>query len=344
MSTSPGMPAPRRPTSADVARRAGVDRAVVSRVLNGDPKLRIRDSTRARVFAAVAELGFQPNAAARSLRMSQASTIGFVVPDFANPIYATIVRGAEAAAEAIGQDLLIGNAPAGGGSDRSFDLLRQGRVDGLLIAAELTDADLPADVDGLSWLLVNRTTPAARRWVLLDEQRAMELAVEHLVGLGHRHIGHLAGPVDADTARRRRAGYESALARRGLPPGPIIHAEYTIEGGIRAMRDLLAVADRPTAIVVATIASAAGALVQARTAGVRIPDELSIIAVHDLALAQCFAPPLTTVRMPLEELGRRAVQLVTATAPGQVIEETVTGTIEVVVRESTCPPARSRFH
>lgn len=334
------MPAPRRPTSADVARRAGVDRAIVSRVLNEDPTLRIRDSTRARVHAAVAELGFRPNAAARSLRTSQAAAIGFVVPDFANPIYATIVRGAEAAAGAMGQSLLIGSFPATGeGGDRCFDLLRQGRVDGLLIAADLTEADLPADIDGLPWLLVNRATPAARRWVLLDEQRAMDLAVEHLVSLGHRSIGHLAGPVDADTARRRRAGYEAALARRGLPPGPVVHAEYTIEGGARAMRDLLAVADRPTAIVVATIASAAGALVHARAAGVRVPDELSVIAVHDLALAQCFAPPLTTVRMPLEELGRRAVQLVTTTAPGQVVEETVTGTIEVVVRESTCPPA-----
>jgi LacI family transcriptional regulator len=315
----------------------------VSRVLNGDPNLRIRESTRARVFAAVAELGFRPNAAARSLRTSRAAAIGFVVPDFANPIYATIVRGAEAAAEETGQSLLIGSAPPeGGGGDRSFDLLRQGRVDGLLIAAELTDADLPADRDNLPWLLVNRTTPSARRWVLLDEQRAMELAVEHLVGLGHRHIGHLGGPVQADTAQRRRVGYEAALVRHGLPSGPIVHGEYTIEGGVGAMRELLSLAEQPTAIVVATIASAAGALIEARAAGVRVPEELSVIAVHDLALAQCFAPSLTTVRMPLEELGRRAVQLVTTAAPGEVVEETVSGTIEVVVRESTGAPPRSR--
>lgn len=339
MSDASRMASPRRPTAADVARRANVDRAVVSRVLNEDPTLRIRDSTRARVLAAVAELGFRPNVAARSLRTSQAAMLGFVIPDLANPIYATVVRGVEAAADAMGQGLLISRTPTTKeGIDRLFDLLRQGRVDGLLIAAELTDEDLPADIDTLSWLLVNRTTVTARRWVLLDEQRAMDLAVEHLVELGHRQIGHVAGPLNSDTARRRRAGYQAALARHGLAPGPIIPAEYTIEGGAQAMRDILALGDRPTAIIGATVASTAGVLVQARTAGIRVPDELSVIGIHDLALAGCFAPPLTTVQMPLEQLGRRAAQLVT-TAPGQAVEETVTDGMHVVVRESTCPPA-----
>lgn len=343
MTPSPSSPSgPRRPTSTDVARRAGVDRAVVSRVLNGDPTLRIRDSTRERVFAAVAELGFTPNAVARSLRTSRASTIGFVVPDFANPIYAMIVNGAETAAQAAGQGLLIGRAPVTGASiEPAFDLLRQGRVDGLLIAADLSSACLADDVDTLPWLLVNRTTPTPRCWVLLDEQRAMDLAIGHLADLGHREIGHLAGPAESDTARRRRAAFEEALTRQGLAPGPVVHAGYSVEAGMAGMPGLLSGPDRPTAVVAATIASAAGALVYAGSCGVHVPEELSVISIHDLPLAQCFAPPLTTVRMPLEELGRRAVELVTGTPPGQIVQETVSGTIEIVVRESTCPPARN---
>jgi LacI family transcriptional regulator len=316
----PDMRKPARPakvTLNDVARLAGVDRSVVSRVINDDPNLSVRPETRTRVQEIIEKLGYRPNAAARSLRTARAYMYGLFIPDFANPVYAEIIKGAEHAAGQLGYGLMT--ASSNGvriGLRHYLDLLGQGRVDGLLFAGEESGHELEQlRASKVPWVLVNRRAEGSHRYVILDDERGSQLAVDHLVSLGHRRIAHLAGPEGADTARRRRAGYSSAMAAAGLnvDPGHIAHADYTPAGGAAAMHE-----------------------VHAR--GLSVPQDVSVIAVHDMALASHLVPSLTTVRMPLEELGRRALELLAQRGPEETITEVVTDPAEVVVRESTGPP------
>lgn len=334
----------RKVTLLDVARRASVDRSVVSRVLSGDPRLNVRDETRARVLAAVAELGYQPNAMARSLRTQRAEAFGLVIPDYANPVYAAIIRGAEAAAADHGCLLLTGSLTSGGfAAGQYVDLLGHGRVDGLLLGGAEAVAPPVEQLErlGLPWLQINRRSPESRRYVILDDARAAAMAVGHLAELGHRRIAHLAGPRDADTAQRRRAGYLQAMARCGLTVADelVVEGTYVPDGGAAAMRRLLELEPRPTAVFVANAAAAIGALAAARQHGVAVPRDVSVVAVHDLPFAEYLEPPLTTIHMGVEELGRRAIALLVEAPADAPITETVTGGMRLVERRSTAPPA-----
>jgi LacI family transcriptional regulator len=334
-------PRRRRSTIADVATLAGVDRAVVSRLLNADPHLSIRESTRSRVIAAIRELDYQPNAAARSLRTARTQTIALLVPDYANPAYGEIIKGAEVAAAAAGSSLMTASMETADDSFRRYlERLGHGRVDGLLIAAGGVHGAREEELErlGVPWLCVNRTGPGRRRYVVLDDERAAELAVEHLVSLGHRKIALIAGPVDSDSAARRQIGYETAIAAAGLVPGPIVHGNYTPRGGAEAMSRILREAARPTAVLAANVASAVGVLYTARQEGVRIPHDLSVIAVHDLTVGAYLDPPLTSIRMALDGLGDRAVRLLLDHPADAEIREVVREPIELIVRGSTAPP------
>ncbi len=331
-------------TIADVAALAGVDRSVVSRLLNGDPRLSIRDTTRQRVLDAIERLGYRPNAAARSLRTARTRTLGLFVPDFANPAYGELIKGAEAAAAAVGCVLVAGSVHgAGVGFDRYVDLLGHGRVDGLLLGAGgLRGEEEELASLGLPWLCVNRMGPGQRRYVILDDERAAALAVEHLLQLGHTRLAHIAGPDDNDSARRRRQGYRAAVqaAGSGVVSSTIVAGEYTSDGGADGMARLMESAERPTAVLVANVASAIGALHTAHRLGVHIPRDVSVIAVHDLNVSAHLVPPLATVRMPLEGLGARAVELLLQRSADGEIREVVREPIDLVLRESTAPPSR----
>ncbi|MQA05931.1 MAG: LacI family DNA-binding transcriptional regulator [Streptosporangiales bacterium] len=270
----------------------------MSKVLNGDESLRIRPETRDRVRRAVERLGYRPSAVARSLRMSETGTIGLVLPAFDNPIWSVIVQGVEEEADRRGFSLLTGTAPAGSGRMARFvDLARRGAVDGLLVTADLDDADVPPPDSGVRWLMVNRSTGSSRRHVLLDDSRGAQLATRNLLDLGHREIAHLAGPPEVDSTRRRTEGVVTCLAEEGLDPVAVVPGALTLDGGEAAMDELLALDPPPTAVVVGNVVTAAGALAAARRAGVVVPRDLSVIAVHDHPLARAFAPALTTVRI-----------------------------------------------
>lgn len=334
----------RRPTILDVAKLAGVDRALVSRVMNADPKLSIRQETRERILAAVAELRYEPNANARSLRTSRSGIIGLVIPDFENPVYAAIIKGAEAAATESGQFLLTGSAGDGAQEPGRFlDLLHQQRVDGLLIAGpSIPEKALRAmSSAGRPWLYLNRRVGAVWRYAILDDEKAARMAVDHLVELGHQRIACVAGPPTADTARRRKTGYTRALQRHQLATGPelIASGPYTVAGGVEAVEELLSLGARFTALVVANVAMAVGALAALRRAGHRVPEDVSVVAIHDLPLAASLTPALTSVRMPLIELGRRGVEILRALhSADEPVTEVVREPMELIVRDSTAPP------
>lgn len=332
----------RRVTLVDVARLARVDKAVVSRVVNEDPLLNIRPETRARVLAAVKELDYRPNVAARSLRTSRARTVGLFIPDFSNPVYAEIITGAEGAAIARGY-ALVTSSSAVVTAQAYVDLLGQGRVDGLLLAGgpgSDSEHRMLAAL-GLPWLLVNRLGGKARRHVVLDDEGAAQIAVQHLLDLGHTRIAHVAGPERADTARRRRAGYLKALkhARHIHTDQRLIESgDYTPQGGAEATRRILESTLPPTAIFVSNVASAIGVLGTLHRHGLDVPRDVSVVALHDLPLAEHLVPALTTVRLPLKRLGARAVELLLSTDPEEPIEEIVRDATELVVRNSTAPP------
>jgi LacI family transcriptional regulator len=322
---------------------AGVDRAVVSRLINNDPRLVIRDSTRQRVLKAIEDLGYSPNIAARSLRTARAGTIGMLIPDFANPAYAAIVKGAEVAAAAAGSMLLTGSIEGAGKSAENYlQLLGNGRVDGLLLAIDghrASDEERLARL-GFPWLFVNRTGTGRRRYVIQNDSGAVALAVRHLVELGHTRLAHICGPRDNDSAERRRRGYLKAIEAAGLASeaDTIVPGRYTPDGGAAAMERALRMPLPPTAVVVGNTASAIGALQAAHRLGVNVPRDVSVVAIHDVPMAAHLVPPLTTVMMPLEQLGARAVELLFKRPADEDIREVVQEPIELIVRESTAPP------
>lgn len=336
----------RRVTLADVAASARVDPSVVSRVINEDPRLSISAETRARVLATIERLNYRPNVIARSLRTRRAQALGLVIPDFANPIYTSVIAGAEAAAARRDLVLLISSLEGGGVSPRSYiRLLGEGRVDGVLLVGTDPTGELVAQLDaaGLPWMLVVRRIEGAHRYVILDDERGAAIAVEHLVRLGHQRIGHIAGQERADTAMRRRAGYLQAMRDAGLTvrPDDIEDGDYTYAGGAHAMSRLLGRAEPPTAVLAANIASAIGAIAAAREADVPVPEQLSVIAIHDLTLAEYVQPTLTTVRMPVRELGERAIELLLSSGANERVEEIVSGEMKLISRDSTAPPPHS---
>lgn len=333
----------KRATIADVAARAGVDPGLVSKVLNNKPGLSIRDSTRERVHRAATELSYRPSNAARSLRTARTGALGVLLPTFTNPIWTIILDAAEAEADRRGYTLVAGIAgDASSGQDRRpsrfLEWVRSGTVDGLLVASTLSDEDLGNGFGQTPWLHINRRPDTSRRHVLLDDAAGMHLATEHLLDLGHRRLAHVSGPLDTDSGRRRLAGFEAATTAAGLGTLPVAEARYDTESGHRAMQALLTHEDEVTGVVCANVASAAGVLAAAVENGLRVPEDLSVIALHDIGLARSFQPALTTVLMPLDELGRRAVSLILDRPADDEIDEMITGPIRLVERASTAPP------
>jgi LacI family transcriptional regulator len=319
---------------SDVAAAAGVDTSVVSRVLSGDRRLSIRPETRQRVLEAAARLQYRPNTAARALKTARTMAIGMVVPDLANVNYATIAQGAEERASTAGYALLVAS---GSVTERLADL--HGRIDGLLVGMATSETPRLGDFGGrLPALLVNRREPCGIASVVVDDRAGAAIATEHLLTLGHRRLGHIAGPQNADTARRRLAGFRAALEAAGIEPDPQAIAETSFDeaGGHVAATRLLRLDPRPTALFVANVRAAIGAMAAASRLGLSIPDDLSLVGFHDAPFASFLSPPLTTVRMPLHEMGRQAVDHLLTLLGGEPVEDVMVGTPpELVVRSST---------
>lgn len=333
----------KRATIADVAARADVDRGLVSKVLNNKTGFSIRESTRERVRLAAAELNYHPSVAARSLRTSKTGSIGVLIPTFMNPIWSTILDAAEAEADRRGYTLLTGiagNDPLTGNSrpSRFLELARSGSVDGLLVASAIEDNELRLGFGGLPWLHINRRPNESSRHLLLNDEAGLAQATRHLVDLGHRRIGYLSGPLDTDSGRRRLLGFNKAMSSLGEVKSPLLEASYDLASGAQAFREIMKMDPEITGIVCASFASAAGALAAAHELKVDIPGRLSVIALHDVALAGSFGPPLTTVRMPLDKLGGRGIELLLEHDPEADINEMITSPITVVDRASTGVP------
>jgi LacI family transcriptional regulator len=330
-------PKPRAVRIRDVAAVAGVDPSVVSRIITGDARLSVRPETRLRVLEAVERLQYRPNRAARMLRTAQTMALGIVVPDLTNATYAEISRGAETESARHGYILLVVTGTP-------FERLRllEGRVDGLLYAIATSEAIGQERIPvGPPSLLVNRHEPGMGPSVTADDAKAAELATAHLADLGHAMIGHIAGPAQVDTARRREHGMRAELASRGLALREewIVRSSFDERGGYAAAVTLLSTDPRPTAIFAANTRAAIGAMSAARALGIEVPNALSIIGFDDIPIAEFLDPPLTTLRRPLAEMGARAIQLLLELIEGRTVaSEMLDAPSELLVRGSTASP------
>lgn len=328
-------------TLRDIAREAGVSVSVASRVLNKDRSLRTRPDTRQRVERVAQELGYHPNHGARSLRLARTAAIAFVVPEVNNAIFSEVVRGVQDGATELGLDVLLGS---GQRLDPTSGFLRrldaQRRVDGFLIQPGDTEdplnPGLSTEVSSPSiWLNTRRENGS----VYLDNHAGTALATRHLLELGHRDIGLVGGFENSYTGREREAGYRAALEEAGLEPREewIRRAGYAPDDGSAAATSILGGSARPTALVVSNVNAAIGAMSAARALGVRVPEDLSIVALHDVWFVAYTEPKLTVVRMPLYEMGYHGILDLHTYMEGQEpgARKIVDPAPELVVREST---------
>ncbi len=329
----------------DVARLSGVTKSAASRVLNNDPTLNVRAETRERIWEAARELGYKPHAGARALAGAQARALALLIPDLTNPVYSRIVRGAYRQARACGYVVLLAEDTDDQSADESFaDLVESGRVDGLLIASARPTHTLLSSprLSSIPHVFVNREVPGSGRNVGMDLEAASRCAVDHLHDLGHRRIGHISGPSGLEPARARADGFLSRAAALGLEHTPVECSEFSEAGGVDAADRLLRASRDVTAIYTSTLPQAVGAMHAIRKHGLRIPDDVSIIAYDDLPLADFLDPPLTTVAMPLVDLGAAAIDAVLAQLHGgDPTDVRVPTSPRVVIRQSTGVPSAS---
>lgn len=331
-------------TQKDIARVAGVSPSTVAAVLNGTTHTRMSEETRARVEAAIAALGYIPNTAARALRRQQAGTIAVVVENLENPVYQELFHGIYEAAEERGLAVVLGDTMwMRSGSHFLARLLGQGLVDAIVLRhGGLMDEEV-LDV------LRSRPTPVVlveyqsddhHPWISADELAAGRAATDHLIEAGHTEVAFVGG-FDTQPLNPRHQGYLSAMNRAHLKPRPPLFTGFGAQAGATGLAMLQAGEAMPTAVVVNNVMSAVGLLGAAADAGIAVPEQLSVVGVHDAEIAELVRPRLTTIRLPMRVLGMRAVEQVSALLAGT---PTKLGVItdpppDVVARDSVLPPA-----
>ncbi len=331
------------PTIDDVALKANVSTATVSRFLN-DPK-RVREATGLRVKRAVEELGYAPHFGGRALAMNSTDTIGAVVPTIENAIFA---RGIQAMQERLAQDnvtLLIASSNYDTKQEwQQIQALVARGIDGLLLIGKDRDPSVYA-------FLKNRGLPYVLAWVWNDDRdhtyvgfpndASSQELTKRVLEKGHTNIGMIAGVLaDNDRARARVSGVRTALANAdlSLAPDQLIESVYDMRSGANAFKSLMAQSPRPTAIICGNDVLAAGAQMGARELGLIVPDDVSVVGFDDIDLASGISPPLTTVHVPHRRMGNSAAELLLDMRAGrQVSSQRIDTTI--VMRGSLAPPA-----
>jgi LacI family transcriptional regulator len=336
----------------DVATLAGVSVGTVSNVLNS-PDL-VSPTTRERVRQAIDKLGWVRNESARQLRAGRSRSVGMVVIDIANPFFTDVVLGAEDHFHQAGYAVHVGNSAQTAEREVAhLALFEEQRVRGILLAPirEMTERIAELRRRGIAVVLVDQTNGNDTCSVGVDDLEGGRLAAQHLIDQGHRSIAFVGGPSTLHQVRDRRTGTELACARA---PQPVILLAIStpsldVESGIRAAAELVALPDgeRPTAVFAANDLVAIGLLQGFVTAGVRVPDDMAIIGYDDITFAAAAAVPLSSIRQPRSELGRRAAELLLAEIEaddndGSHTHEQVRFMPELVARRSTLAPTRGR--
>jgi len=335
----------------DVAKRAGVSTATVSRVLS-QPAV-VAPATRRKVLQAVEWLRFEPNSNAKNLRSLRTGKLLVTVPDISNPFFSLILQGIEEAAMREGYAVLVGDTQHDDKREERYAMmLKRKEADGLIFLGHR----LPQEAAALVRSMAPRCAPVVNGCefspslgipsVHIDNARAAFEAMDHLYGLGHRRIGIITGPLVSPLSRDRLHGATSRAKRQKAEREfVVIHGDFSIESGAAAAERLLGRKERPTAIFCFNDEMAIGVLEVARRLKVPVPTQLSVVGFDDIRFARHIDPPLTTIAQPMRQIGEGTVRLLLGILAGGGDAETpesVTLPHKLVVRESTAPPSRRR--
>jgi LacI family transcriptional regulator, galactose operon repressor len=331
-------------TVYDIALRAGVSPATVSRVLGG--AVRVTAPRRAAVLEAARTLRYRPNLMAQDLASGRSQTVGLVLPDAVSSFWGSLVEGVETALRARGYHLLMATARGSDGEQRALDLLLRHQVDGLVLASgALTDEELAGIVGAVPFVTVCRGAIGGERSrIRVDNREGARAALEHLLGLGHTRIAHVAGPRAHGDAQARRQGYKAALRAAGLryEPELVVESAFGMASGLAATARLLRARRAFTALFAGSDQIALGAMLALDRHGLRVPGDVSVVGFDDETFASYCRPPLTTVRQPTFAIGQAAVFSLLVRADGGEPPPLASFPTRLCIRASTGPRKRRR--
>ena len=333
-------------TIKDVAREAGVSIGTASQALRDSPA--VREATRRRVLAVAKRLRYQPSALARGLVTRRTHTVGLLISDIANPFFIHAVRAVEDVAQENGYNVILCNTDEDPAKETQYlRVLMEKRVDGIILATTAGSLRMVREVRWrrIPLVLFDRELPGvATDTAKVDGVRGGRLATEHLLGLGHRRIAIIHGPVVRSTGAERLQGYLLALQAAGVRPDPALIREgnFKQDSGRELARQLLDLSPPPTALFCTNNLMTVGALQALGERGVRIPSDLSLVGYDDMEWWTLTHPPLTTVGQPVYDLGREAMRLLLEQigAKGRRRPQRVVLKPELILRESCGPPPR----
>jgi LacI family repressor for deo operon, udp, cdd, tsx, nupC, and nupG len=328
----------------DIAKAAGVSHSTVSRALSNSPL--ISAETKARIQQLAQEMGYSPDAIARSLVTQRTNTVGIVVTTITDPFVAEVVQGAEDAAQENGYSVILASSASEPERElAAVEMLRAKRVDGVIVTSSRVGALYLEHLEriGVPVVLVNNHNAQSGRYtfsVSVDNQHGGHLATAHLIERGHRHIAYVRGPADHSDDAERLAGYRQALDEAGIPfdPALLLPGNGRLDGGERAHAALADLAEPPTAAFCYNDMTAIGLISAARRAGPSVPWDLAVVGFDDIPLAAHIHPPLTTIAQPQHRMGRQAMGMALALmtaddSPASFSDIVVRG--RLVIRESS---------
>jgi DNA-binding LacI/PurR family transcriptional regulator len=331
----------------DIARAAGVSHSTVSRSLSASPL--VNPATKARIQRLAHEMGYTPNAAARSLVMGQSRTVGVVVTTIADPFIAEVVQGIESTAYEHGYTVILASSNSDSSRElATVEMLRSKRVDSVIVTASRVGALYQDHLEriGVPVVVINNHSEQSGRYlfsVTVDNEHGGDLATRHLIELGHGRIAYVSGPANHSSNTGRLAGYHQALTQAGLPfdAALVVPGNGRVDSGEQAWPLLAALAERPTAVFCYNDMTAIGLLRSVRAAGLAVPRDLSIVGFDDISFASFVSPALTTVAQPQFEMGQQAMQmaltLMNKAAPETPVSDVVIKG-KLIVRESSDVP------
>lgn len=327
-------------TLKDVAELAGVNASTVSRVINNSG-VAVKDETRQRILDAVKKLNYKPNVVARSLRTRSTQLLGMIIPDITNPFFPMCYKGAETAAWEKGFNIILCNTDDQLEKEEMYvQGLRDRQVDGLILATAQVDSTLDKmSQNGYPYVFLNRRSrQATGHFVVADNLKGARLATDHLIGLGHKNIAHISGPLYTDVGLSRLEGFRLAAREHGLPFSLdfVVESEFNEEAGYWAALELFKKKKEVTAIFAANDSIAVGVMTAAGEIGLKIPGDVSLVGFNDIPIVSKLRPSLTSVHLPLFNMGYLAAEMLIKIINGEPLEQD--GIIlepKLVAREST---------
>lgn len=329
----------------DIARAANVSHSTVSRALGDSPL--VSAETKARIQRLAREMGYSPDAQARSLVMGHTLTIGLVVTTISDPFIAEIVQAIETTAHDHGYSVILASSNAESEREiKAVEMLRSKRVDGVIVTSSRVGALYQERLDrlGVPVVLVNSHREQRGTYVFsvnVDNRHGAYLAAEHLIQLGHRRLAYVTGPVNSSDDLERQAGYRQALAEAGIEfdPALVVLGTGRADGGEGALPRLLALDGSPTAVSCYNDMTAIGLMRVARQTGLSIPQDMAVVGFDDIPFASYVQPPLTTIAQPKAEMGKRVMQMVLELMVNGGVDARVVSNVvmkgKLVVRESS---------